>query len=93
MRDDNNRYAYMQSKGKTYLFVIQPLLASGAATLTFLGVQYLFMWLEYSPFANEVFMKAVTSGWYLIVLLFIFIYSVIAIINVISWAYYKRKLR
>lgn len=90
---DNKRYNYMKSKGKTFLFVIQPLLASGGASLTFLGLQYLFMWFDHKQFANELFVNTATSRWYLIVLLFIFIYIVVAITNVISWEYYKRKLK
>lgn len=92
MGTGNNTFNHMKSKGRTYSFVIQPMLTSGVSTIFVVGAQYLFMWFDYGQlFANELFVKGIKSGWYVILSLFIVMYTALAIINVIRWEYHKRK--
>ncbi|GAA0404411.1 hypothetical protein GCM10008933_38500 [Paenibacillus motobuensis] len=92
MGTGNNSFNHMKSKGRTHNFVIQPLLSSGASTILIIGFQYLFMRLDYgSIFANELFVKGIKSGWHVILSVFIGMYIVYAITNVIRWEFHKRK--
>jgi len=87
-----NKFNDMKSKGRTHQFVIQPMLYAGIFIIMIIGFQYLFMRINYGPvLANELFVKGIKSGWYVILFVFIGIYLVYAISNVIRWEYYKRK--
>jgi len=91
-QSSNETYNYMKSKGKVYIFVIHPLLYSGVTTIIIVGFQYLFLRLDYGKsFAKELFMKGITSGWHIILFVFIGMCIVQAIINGMRWTYHKKK--
>lgn len=83
---------YMKLKGRFYMFVTQPLLFSGVSTIILVGSKILFLWLDYGSRDTKIIVvEGITTGWHVILFIFIGLSIVLSLLNIMRWIYYTRK--